>query len=280
MRLDLREDPSVMQMAEIMGINETCIVGYCHAIWSWVSAQCPVDSVTHVTLLSLGRVTNTGRFPEAMARAGWVIEETLPDGTPLLRFPNFDRWLSNTAKKRLLDARRKKESRKNVREMSGSQADKSVTTGQESTGEKIRRKKVTKKDNRDEFQFDEFWAAYPTRKGKRLGKKQSMEFWKKMNAEQKQAAIVGAGHYAEWCRESNTFAKDAIRFLRDEMYLEFTTRADPKQEIYDELERVCASAFRMEDLSPEERAAWEAKRARLQGETLPGDDNGEPDIEF
>ncbi len=105
MRIDLREDPAVMQMAEITGMNEICVVGYCHAIWSWLSRQCHAGSVTGVTLLSLGRVTQTGDFPIAMQKVGWLDEQTI-DGVTTLVVPNFERHLSQSAKRRALAADR------------------------------------------------------------------------------------------------------------------------------------------------------------------------------
>lgn len=105
MRLDLPEDPAVMAMAEALAIPEECVVGYLHKIWSWASRQCNGGSVTNVTLLSLERVTRCAQVPQAMAKVGWLVEREI-DGVPVLDFPNWERWLSESAKKRALSTRR------------------------------------------------------------------------------------------------------------------------------------------------------------------------------
>ena len=105
MRLDLAEDPAVMRMAEMLGMPEPCIVGYLHTIWSWASRQCDAGSVTGVSPKSLGRVTRCETIPDAMVAVGWL-EEVEIDGTPSIRFPNWERWLSQSAKSRALTARR------------------------------------------------------------------------------------------------------------------------------------------------------------------------------
>jgi len=70
MRLDLPEDPAVMRMADELGVREEVVVGYLHAFWSWVSRQCNGESVTGVTLLSLGRRLNLHGFPELLCDVG------------------------------------------------------------------------------------------------------------------------------------------------------------------------------------------------------------------
>lgn len=137
MRLDLHEDPAVIEMADAMDVREEVIVGYLHKIWSWASRQCHAGSVTGVTLVSLGRVTGLSGFPELMRDAGWI-EEKAENGKPVVTFPNWDRWLGQSAKKRLNAAERKREERKkspDVTKMSHHKRDKSVTTGEERRGE-------------------------------------------------------------------------------------------------------------------------------------------------
>lgn len=134
MRLDLREDPAVIQMADQMQVREEIIVGYLHAVWSWLSRQCHDGTVTGVTLLSLGRVLNLPGFPELMRDAGWLIECQSPDGKPQIEVPNWDRWLSQSAKTRVKASQRQQKRRnESVTELSRSERDKSATTVQKST---------------------------------------------------------------------------------------------------------------------------------------------------
>jgi len=109
MRLDLAEDPAVMQMADQLNCREELIVGYLHKIWSWASRQCKDGTVEGVTLGSLGRITHTGDFPAVMADAGWLEEHD-----NCVTFPAFEVWLGQSAKKRLDAAKRKALSRSHV----------------------------------------------------------------------------------------------------------------------------------------------------------------------
>lgn len=137
MRLDLGEDPAVMQMATKLDCREELIVGYLHKVWSWMSRQMCDNRVTGVTLVSLGRVTNLPGFPELMCDVGWLVDGE-DDGVPFVEVPNFERWLAKSAKTRLKAAERQKSSRSkrdNVTNMSRSQRDKSVTTEEKRTEE-------------------------------------------------------------------------------------------------------------------------------------------------
>lgn len=144
MRLDLYEDPAVTYMAERIGQREEVVVGYLHRIWAWASRQSQDGCVKHVTLTSLGRVTSLPDFPQLMADAGWLEHGVDTDGKPYISFPNWDRWLGESAKKRISASRRKQKER--VTEMSQKVVtnvtevcDKSVTTVEESTEEKSKK---------------------------------------------------------------------------------------------------------------------------------------------
>jgi len=126
MRIDLMEDPAVMQMADELGVREEAVVGYCHALWSWVSRQCHDDTVTGVTLTSLGRRINLPGFPEMMCDVGWLEYDDSGD-RPVIRIPNWDRHLSQSAKKRGIDAIRQAKRRQSVTQASRSTRDNSVT---------------------------------------------------------------------------------------------------------------------------------------------------------
>lgn len=61
-----------------------------------------------------------------------------------------------------------------------------------------------------EESFEEFWEAYPSRNGKKVGKKNALIEWRKLNEDQRRRALIGAMNLAA----SDTFPKDAERFLR------------------------------------------------------------------
>ena len=145
MRLDLLEDPAVMEMAEAMDVREEVIVGYCHAFWSWVSRQCHAGSVTGVTLVSLGRRLNLPGFPEQLRDVGWLEYDDSGD-RPVITIPKFERHLSQSAKTRANAKdrqRRKRDScHADVTVVSRSERDKSVTREEKRREEKSTRTKV------------------------------------------------------------------------------------------------------------------------------------------
>jgi hypothetical protein len=121
MRHDLEDDPAVVQMASLLGIDEFGIVGRLHAVWSWVDRH-SVDG-TNVRIMSalLDRKAARQGFADAMRTVGWLGGR---DGC--LSFPNYDRHNGETAKRRASESKRKSDVRKmsgemrtNVRKMSG-----------------------------------------------------------------------------------------------------------------------------------------------------------------
>lgn len=128
--------PEVMRLAEVLGVDEMAVVGHLVCFWSWVdqnmSGSCPVARGTKT---GLDRVAGRTGFAEAMVEVGWL---TLTDGR--IEIPNYEHHLSQSAKARALEARRKKASRTNVPrasgQMSGSQPDKNRTREEKRREEK------------------------------------------------------------------------------------------------------------------------------------------------
>lgn len=151
MRCDLASDPAVIHMAAALGLDEYAVIGRLHHLWSWADQQttdgvvtlpsrpCHAPGVTDAQqggdngaiLAWIDRRLATPGFAAAMVSAGWL--ECFAGG---VRFPNFDRWNSQTAKQRLLatkrQAKRRSESRHaRVTPKSRPKRDKIVTTGQD-----------------------------------------------------------------------------------------------------------------------------------------------------
>lgn len=65
------------------------------------------------------------------------------------------------------------------------------------------------------YGFDHFWAVYPARNGRKVGKGLCQKRWRKMNLDDRRAAYRGALNYAV---EVGDFAKDPDRWLRDRLW--------------------------------------------------------------
>ena len=136
MRIDLEQDPSVIAMADALGMDEYAIVGRLHCIWSWANENLTDGHAHGVTQKWIDRRLQTPGFAEAMTKAGWLAVE---DGHVV--FPKFSVWNDKSAKIRLNSTKRKQRQREKQEDggddLSHSQRDISVTqpgtTAQHST---------------------------------------------------------------------------------------------------------------------------------------------------
>ncbi len=105
----LPSKPEVMAIASQLGIDEFAVVGHLVSFWSWVdqnmSPNCPSVMGTKA---GLDRVAGRGGFVDAMVSVGW-----LRFSGGMIEAPNYDHHLSESAKKRAADARKKEAQRKN-----------------------------------------------------------------------------------------------------------------------------------------------------------------------
>jgi len=75
--------------------------------------------------------------------------------------------------------------------------------------------------------FEEhFWLVYPKRHGRRVGKAKALKLWLKLPVAQQRRAALGAKAYASACETTNSYAKDAERWLRDRCWDEWLALAD------------------------------------------------------
>ena len=148
MRLDLCDDPAVLEMADILNQPEEYVVGCLHKVWSWASRNCHDGTVTGVTKMSLSRAVKLPEAVSAMLAVGWLVEGKGADGRPFVSFPKWENWLSKSAKARLQNSMNQRKARQTkvsadqpakvdqpepVTDLSLSDRDKTVTTVQKST---------------------------------------------------------------------------------------------------------------------------------------------------
>lgn len=105
-RTDLIRDPAVIQLAEIYGWQEHVIVGILVKLWSWADEQVSDGNAAGVTKAFLDRYLGVTGFAENLCKVGWL--EANDDG---IAFPNWERHMSQTAKKRAVTANRVAKSR-------------------------------------------------------------------------------------------------------------------------------------------------------------------------
>jgi hypothetical protein len=125
-RLNLHEDPAVFLMAERLSIHPFEVVGRLLRVWGWANSNLTDGHARSVTPVRLDCVAGVTGFAEAMADAGWLVIEAAG-----LTFPKFEVWNSQSAKRRILATKRKRQERfdrpHSVPPGSRSRRDRSVT---------------------------------------------------------------------------------------------------------------------------------------------------------
>lgn len=106
------DKPEILEIAGILGIDDPdAVVGKMVRVWSWFDSNSENGHAPSVTKILLDRLTGVTGFTDAMVSVGWL--EIIDDGYSV---PNFDRHLGKCAKKRGLDAERKRKSRSSSQE--------------------------------------------------------------------------------------------------------------------------------------------------------------------
>jgi hypothetical protein len=119
--------PEVMALADSLSIHVDHAFGLCVRFWSWCDDQMTDGHALRVTNVTLDSAFGHAGFADALVKVGWL---RVRNGS--LEVPNFDRHLSESAKKRALSGSRKQKQRaKEVTGMSRSQRDKRVTREEE-----------------------------------------------------------------------------------------------------------------------------------------------------
>ncbi|RLC69229.1 MAG: hypothetical protein DRH97_00015 [Chloroflexi bacterium] len=95
------DKPEIYKMADILELDPNHILGSVLSVWIWADQQLESGNAANVTKTLLDRKANVTNFTDAMVSVGWL--NKTDEG---YEFPNFDRHLGNSAKKRAQTARR------------------------------------------------------------------------------------------------------------------------------------------------------------------------------
>lgn len=184
----LPDKPEVMSIASDLGISEEAVVGHLVRFWSWVdqnmSRSCPAVSGT---ISGLNRVAGRDGFAEALINVGW-----LRFNMGKVEIPNYDDHLSQSAKSRSLESKKKKrqrsrccpdnvpvssgqklDQRREEKSISSSSSKKNSAVFQKPTVDEVRAYCTDRKNSVDPEAFIAFYES----KGWRIGN-QPMKDWK------------------------------------------------------------------------------------------------------
>ena len=95
MRVDLRDDPAVFKLAEILKVDELHVVGCLFCFWAWADKHAVDGRVDGATSRLVDKVSSTIGFADALVKVGWL---SVFDGW--IELPNFERHNGASAKER------------------------------------------------------------------------------------------------------------------------------------------------------------------------------------
>lgn len=134
MRDDLPDDPAVITIAALTGLDVFSVVGRLQQVWSWAGRHTLTGRVAIATPDMIDGIAGAQGFFNGMQKVDWVRVDA--DGCIL--FPRWSRHNSKAAKRRALEQRRMAAKRSHQCEQN---ANKNRTRVEESRGENKRGKK-------------------------------------------------------------------------------------------------------------------------------------------
>jgi len=122
--------PEVIAISELLGVSFDHAFGLCFRFWSWCDDHLSDGHARSVTCSAIDTLLGHAGLCAALEKVGWLTVQN-----DAFAVPNYDRHLSENAKKRALSGRRKQKQR--VTQTSRSQRDKSVTREEKRREENI-----------------------------------------------------------------------------------------------------------------------------------------------
>ena len=108
MRADLGDDPSVIHIANVLGMDEDTVVGKLHRLWAWADKHTTDGTAPAITGRRVDKFVSAAGFADAMVSAKWI--SFSEEG---VCFPNFERHNGESAKRRSEATLRQRLSRAN-----------------------------------------------------------------------------------------------------------------------------------------------------------------------
>lgn len=99
----LGHKPEVVALAAALGLDRDAVVGKLVTFWSWADQHYDERDGASVTAAYIDELVRAQNFAENLKKVGWLKGENLH-----FTIPKFDRHMSESAKKRARDMRRKK----------------------------------------------------------------------------------------------------------------------------------------------------------------------------
>jgi len=95
MRADLRDDPAVFRLAEVLGLDELHVIGSLFCFWAWADKHTVDGHVDGATSRLVDKVSMVHGFADALVLVGWLKLDERG-----IQIPNFERHNGQSAKDR------------------------------------------------------------------------------------------------------------------------------------------------------------------------------------
>lgn len=221
MRTDLKEDPAVYKIAEILNIDELQAIGALFCFWAWADKHCVDGHVDGATSRLVDRVSLINGFTDALVSVGWL---SVDDSG--IQIPKFERHNGDSAKARTLKTERQAKWRRNKdSDVDGDASTKTST--RPSTREEKRREEVNTNKPPVADLFDRFWRAYPKKVGKDAAKK---AFDKRKPDESLLSSMLAAvaiqSNTNDWMKNDGQFIPHPSTWLNEGRWQDEVTAGD------------------------------------------------------
>ncbi len=104
MRTNLEDDPTVAYIARVLRLQSDHVVGKLHRFWSWADSHAVDGRIEGIGMDWIDQKVGKRGFANAMAVAPYPWLSIDADGVSIV---NFEHWFGASAKRRLMDTRRK-----------------------------------------------------------------------------------------------------------------------------------------------------------------------------
>ena len=112
-RTKLGTNPKTIRIANELDLPAPHVVGLLVALWGWGDEFADEDgNVPGVSFDDISRVVGVEGFALAVSRVGWLDAYSTKSGIRGVKFPDWEEYMSQSAKRRLQEARKKRRQRR------------------------------------------------------------------------------------------------------------------------------------------------------------------------
>lgn len=200
---DTPDKPEILALAARLGVSQAEAFLACFRAWRWADSHTEDGNVRGVTPALLDTQVGVPGFAEALLEVGWLHARS---GS--LQFPNFDRHMSESAKKRALTGKRV--SRHRVKSCNAGSVTKTLP---EKRREEKSKKNPPNPPSADDG-FAAFWAVWP----RKVAREAAVKAWTKLAPDAALQAVILAAvarqrQWPQWVKDGGQYIPHPASWL-------------------------------------------------------------------